>query len=84
MAAAPVPDARWSLIRPLLPASMPKPQGGPEKGCHISVKRPDHGGVEVFVTDRVSSRWFRTGAPDDDHDVRCGIYVDRLSEDAAS
>ena len=28
MAAALVPDALWSLIRPLLPASMPKPQGG--------------------------------------------------------
>jgi hypothetical protein len=27
MAAALVPDALWSLIRPLLPASMPKPQG---------------------------------------------------------
>ncbi len=26
MAAALVPDALWSLIRPLLPASMPKPQ----------------------------------------------------------
>ena len=28
MAAVLVPDALWSLIRPLLPASMPKPQGG--------------------------------------------------------
>ena len=28
MAAALVPDALWSLIRPLLSASMPKPQGG--------------------------------------------------------
>jgi hypothetical protein len=28
MAAALVPDALWSLIRPLLPASVPKPQGG--------------------------------------------------------
>ena len=28
MAAELVPDALWSLIRPLLPASMPKPQGG--------------------------------------------------------
>jgi hypothetical protein len=28
MAAALVPDALWNLIRPLLPASMPKPQGG--------------------------------------------------------
>jgi transposase len=28
MAAALVPDALWSLIRPILPASMPKPQGG--------------------------------------------------------
>jgi transposase len=28
MAAALVPDALWSLIRPLLPASMPKPQCG--------------------------------------------------------
>ena len=28
MAAALVPDALWSLIGPLLPASMPKPQGG--------------------------------------------------------
>jgi Putative transposase of IS4/5 family (DUF4096) len=28
MAAALVSDALWSLIRPLLPASMPKPQGG--------------------------------------------------------
>src|SRR5258705_4893103 len=28
MAAALVPDALWSLIRPLLPAAMPKPQGG--------------------------------------------------------
>jgi hypothetical protein len=44
------------------------------------VKRPDHGGIEVFVTDGVSSSWFRTGAPYDDHDVGCGIYVDRLSD----
>src|SRR5260370_24683481 len=28
MAAPLVPDALWSLIRPLLPAAMPKPQGG--------------------------------------------------------
>ena len=28
MAAALVPDALWSLIGPLLPASIPKPQGG--------------------------------------------------------
>src|SRR5712672_576228 len=28
MAAELVPDALWSLIRPLLPASMPNPQGG--------------------------------------------------------
>jgi len=28
MAAALVPDALWSLIGPLLPAAMPKPQGG--------------------------------------------------------
>ena len=83
MAAALVPDPPWSVVRPLFPASMPKPQGGREK-VPISVQRPDHGGVEVFVTDRVRSGGFRTGAPNDDHDVRCGIYVDRLSEDAAS
>ena len=28
MAAALVPDALWSLIRPRLPASMPEPQSG--------------------------------------------------------
>jgi len=37
MAAALVPDALWSLIRPLLPASMPKLQGGrprvPDRAC---------------------------------------------------
>ena len=36
MAAALVRDARWSLIRPLLPASMPKPPGGPEKVADLS------------------------------------------------
>src|ERR1700730_15251734 len=74
-------NARWSLIRLLLPASMPKPPGGPER-WQSSVKRPDHGGAEVFVTDRVSSSWFRTGTPYDDNDLRRGIYVDRLAEDA--
>ena len=53
------------------------------KRCHVSVKRPDHGGEKVFVTDRVSSSWLRTGTPYDDHDLGRGIYVDRLSEDAA-
>jgi hypothetical protein len=36
MAAALVPDELWSLIRPLLPASMPKPQGGPEIVPYLS------------------------------------------------
>jgi transposase len=37
MAAALVPDALWHLIEPLLPASLPKPQGGrprlPDRAC---------------------------------------------------
>jgi len=36
MAAALVPDALWSLIRLLLPASMPPPQAGPEKVPYLS------------------------------------------------
>jgi transposase len=41
MAAALVPDALWSLIRPLLPASMPRPQGGrprvSDRACLIGI-----------------------------------------------
>jgi len=37
MAAELLPNALWSLIRPLLPASMPKPQGGrPELASRVS------------------------------------------------
>jgi hypothetical protein len=44
MAAELVPDALWSLIRPLLPASMPKPRGGrprvSDRACLTGIRTP--------------------------------------------
>jgi hypothetical protein len=46
MAAALVPDALWTLIRPLLPASMPKPQGSGLADYFRLARHPAAGGRE--------------------------------------
>jgi transposase len=49
MAAALVPDVLWSLVLPLLPASMPKPQGGrpsvSDRACRTGIVFVLRGGI---------------------------------------
>src|ERR1700737_3166848 len=75
---------RSDSVRGTFPASGRLLAACRDLGAIASVKRLDHGGVEAFVIDCVGTGWFWTGAPYYDHDLRCGIYVDGLSEDAGS
>ena len=48
MAAALVPDALWSLIRPLLSALMPKPQGDRPRVPPVASKRKPFFRVPIY------------------------------------